>query len=237
MKRTTAGDHISSSLTDLMTSLLVIFILLLVAKLNSQAIRTGRTVEYVAHRINTAQIFNAGEKMRQDGDVIVVVVPQELMSFKQANSEHGGADLSPAGKEYLRTTIPRLASVLCRDDVRKYVDTIVVEGHSDQKGFGSGNQKTDKQENLILSQQRSMAVVSESLNILGQNSACFLDLLSATGRGDAHPLNRQELYGPENRRVELRIRVRPDLASSIADKLADNMPDKAAAKVKDSVGK
>ena len=55
--------------------------------------------------------------------------------------------------------------------------------------------------------------------MLEKDRACFLDLLSATGRGDAHPLNRQDLYGPENRRVELRIRVRPDLASSIVDKL------------------
>jgi hypothetical protein len=219
MKRSKAGDHISSSLTDLMTSLLVIFILLLVAKLNSQAKRTGRTVEYVAHRLNAAQLFKAGEKMRQDGDVIVVVVPQELMSFKEAKAEQGGADLSLPGKAYLRDTIPKLASVVCRDNIRNYIDTIVVEGHSDKKGFGTGNQNTDSQENLILSQQRSMAVVSESLNVLGKDRACFLDLLSATGRGDAHPLNRQELYGPENRRVELRIRVRPDLASSIADKL------------------
>jgi outer membrane protein OmpA-like peptidoglycan-associated protein len=217
MKRSSAGDHISSSLTDLMTSLMVIFILLLVAKLNSQAIRTGRTVESVANRLNALRVFSAGEKMRQDGDVIVVVVPQELMSFKEAKAEQGGADLSPAGKAYLRGTIPRLASVLCRSDVRKYIDTIVVEGHSDQKGFG--NEKTDKQENLILSQQRSMAVVSESLNVLGADRACFLDLLSATGRGDAHPLNRQDLDSPENRRVELRIRVRPDLASAVADKL------------------
>ena len=70
MKQSTAGDHISSSLTDLMTSLLVIFILLLVAKLNSQAKRTGRTVEYVARSLKAAQLFKAGEKMRQDGDVI-----------------------------------------------------------------------------------------------------------------------------------------------------------------------
>ncbi|MGA3025356.1 MAG: hypothetical protein ABSF98_11335 [Bryobacteraceae bacterium] len=219
MKRSTPGDHLSSSLTDLMTSLMVIFILLLVAKLNSQAARTGRTVEYVARRLNAARVFNSGEKMRQDGDVIVVVVPQALMSFKEAKAEQGGADLSAEGKAYLRSTIPGLASALCRDDVRKYVDTIVVEGHSDQKGFGTGNERTDKQENLILSQQRSMAVVSESLNILGQDRACFLDLLSATGRGDAHPLNRQEMDSPENRRVELHIRVRPDLASSIANKL------------------
>jgi chemotaxis protein MotB len=220
MKRSNAaGDHISSSLTDLMTSLLVIFILLLVAKLNSQAKRTGRTVEYVAHRLNTAQLFKAGEKMRQDGDVIVVVVPHELMSFKEAKAEQGGADLSAPGKAYLRDTMPKLAAVVCRDDIRKYIDTIVVEGHSDKKGFGNGDPNTNSQENLILSQQRSMAVVSESLNILGEDRACFLDLLSATGRGDAHPLNRQDLYSPENRRVELRIRVRPDLASSIADKL------------------
>jgi chemotaxis protein MotB len=219
MKQSTAGDHISSSLTDLMTSLLVIFILLLVAKLNSQAKRTGRTVEYVARSLKAAQLFKAGEKMRQDGDVIVVVVPQELMSFKEAKAEQGGADLSAPGKAYLRSTIPQLAAVVCGNDVRKYIDTIVVEGHSDKKGFGSGNANTDSQENLILSQQRSMAVVTESLNMLEKDRACFLDLLSATGRGDAHPLNRQDLYGPENRRVELRIRVRPDLASSIVDKL------------------
>jgi outer membrane protein OmpA-like peptidoglycan-associated protein len=219
MKRSTSGDYISSSLTDLMTSLLVIFILLLVAKLNTQAIGTGRTVEYVANRLNAAQLFNAGEEVHQNGDVIVVVVSQELMSFKEAKATQGGADLSPAGKAYLRDTIPKLASVVCRDDVRKYIDTIIVEGHADKKGFGNGNGNTDSQENLILSQQRSMAVVSESLSVLGKDRACFLDLLSATGRGDAHPLNRQDLYAPENRRVELRIRVRPDLASSIADRL------------------
>jgi chemotaxis protein MotB len=222
MKQSKAGDHISSSLTDLMTSLMVIFILLLVAKLNNQAKRTGRTVDYVAHRLNAAQLFKAGEKMRQDGDVIVVAVPQEVMSFKEAAAEHGGADLSPLGRAYLRDTMPKLAAVLCKDNIRKYIDTIVVEGHSDKKGFGTGDENTDSQENLVLSQQRSMAVVSESLNMLEKDRACFLDLLSATGRGDAHPRNHQDLYGPENRRVELRIRVRPDLASSIADKLEGN---------------
>jgi hypothetical protein len=136
MKQSKAGDHISSSLTDLMTSLMVIFILLLVAKLNNQAKRTGRTVDYVAHRLNAAQLFKAGEKMRQDGDVIVVAVPQEVMSFKEAAAEHGGADLSPLGRAYLRDTMPKLAAVLCKDNIRKYIDTIVVEGHSDSGGVG-----------------------------------------------------------------------------------------------------
>ncbi|MGA8027961.1 MAG: OmpA family protein [Bryobacteraceae bacterium] len=224
MRRHSTSDHLSSSLTDLMTSLAVIFILLLVAKLNNQATRTDKSINYVMDQLQQKKLFREGEKMRRDGDVLVVAIPQELMSFKQANAEQGGADLSPQGRDYLKANIPRLAAVLCRPDVRKKVDTIVVEGHSDKMGFGLADEKADEQENLKLSQQRSMAVVAESLNILGEDRACFLDLLSATGRGDAHPLNVHDLYSPENRRVELRIRIRPDLVGSIPASLAGSMP-------------
>jgi outer membrane protein OmpA-like peptidoglycan-associated protein len=220
MRRRTSTDHLSSSLTDLMTSLAVIFILLLVAKLNNQATRTERSMTYVQGQLEDRKLFSGGEKMRRDGDVLVVAIPQELMSFKQATAEHGGADLSAQGKEYLRATIPKLAAVLCRDEVRRRIDTILVEGHSDKKGFGLGSEQADKQENLKLSQQRSMSVVAESSSILGTNRSCFLDLLSATGRGDARPLNVKDIYSPENRRVELRIRVKPDAASAVSSSLS-----------------
>jgi hypothetical protein len=220
MKRRGGSDHLSSSLTDLMTSLMVIFILLLVAKLNQQATRTERSLDYVMGRMQQSNLFLNGEKLRRDGDVLVVGIPQELMSFKEAKAEQGGADLSPQGRQYLRERMPQLAGLLCRNDIRNRIDTIVVEGHSDQKGFHLGD-KGDKQENLKLSQQRSMAVVSETLDILGeQYRGCFLDLLSATGRGDAHPLNTRDLYSPENRRVELRIRVKPDAARPLAASVA-----------------
>jgi chemotaxis protein MotB len=217
MKRHTYNDHLSSSLTDLMTSLMVIFVLLLVAKLNNQATGAGRSIDYVMKELESTHLFKEGETIRKDGDVIVIVVPQQLMSFKQATAEHGGADLSSQGREYLRQNIPRLANVLCGDKIRKHIDTIVVEGHSDKTGWGSGDGGTDQKENLKLSQSRSMAVVSESMEILGEKRGCFLDLLSATGRGDAHPIDRVNLSSPENRRVEFRIRVRPDISLSLAD--------------------
>ncbi len=220
MRRSTTPDHLASSLTDLMTSLAVIFILLLVAKLNNQATRTDRSIDYVKSELQNKKLFGEGEKIRKDGDVLVVAIPQELMSFKEAAADQGGADLSPAGRDYLRATIPNLASVLCRKDVRSRIDTIVVEGHSDKKGFGLADEKADEQENLKLSQERSMAVVSEALTTLGDNRACFLDLLSATGRGDSHPLNVHDLYSPENRRVELRIRIRPDVAGAVSATLS-----------------
>ena len=68
-----------------------------------------------------------------------------------------------------------------------------------------------------------MAVVSEALNTLDRDRACFLELLSATGRGDAHPLNVQDPYSPENRRVELRIRIRPDMAGPVSASLAGSI--------------
>jgi chemotaxis protein MotB len=207
----------SSALTDLMTSLMVIFILLLVAKLNSQATGTERSVDYVVDQLTKTKLFHEGESIRKDGDVIVVVIPQELMSFKQATAERGGADLSPEGRAYLKETVPRLANTLCRGDVRRHVDTIVVEGHSDKKGVGSGNETKDQEENLKLSQQRSMAVVAESMAILGETRGCFVDLLSATGRGDAHPLDVANVSSPLNRRVELRIRVKPEAALALSE--------------------
>jgi chemotaxis protein MotB len=213
------GDHLSSSLTDLMTSLMVIFVLLLVATLNSQATKTIRSSEYVMNELDGTRLFRAGEKLHRDGDVIVVVVPRELMSFREATAENGGADLSPQGRAYLRDMAPKLSSVLCRPDIRGRIDTIVVEGHSDKKGFGTGDPADDDRENLELSQKRSMSVVAEILDTLGQDRGCFLDLLSATGRGDAHPINVADLYSPENRRVEFRIRVRPDTARNVINNL------------------
>ena len=47
MKRSGQTDHLSSSLTDLMTSLMVIFVLLLVTKLNNQASEVTSAVNRV----------------------------------------------------------------------------------------------------------------------------------------------------------------------------------------------
>ena len=86
MRARRGGDHLFSSLTDLMTSLMVIFILLLVTKLNNQASGMGRSIDHVLKRLEETHVFTLGEQIHQDGDVVVVVVPQNLMSFKQATA-------------------------------------------------------------------------------------------------------------------------------------------------------
>jgi hypothetical protein len=229
MKRNTTGDHLSSSLTDLMTSLMVIFVLLLVAKLNNQAGAVGERVEDIIERLKVqGMVGQEGEEIQRNGNLILIVVPEHLMSFKQARAELGGAALSDQGKGYLLRHIPKWAEILCEPDIRKHIDTIVVEGHSDVLGFSKGDDKTNREMNLVLSQQRSMSVVSESLNLLiadEPHKACFLELLSATGRGDAHPRNRLDPFSSQNRRVEFKIRVKSD-----SEKIIDELSEKRAAK-------
>jgi flagellar motor protein MotB len=229
MKKNASGDHLSSSLTDLMTSLMVIFVLLLVTKLNNQAGAIGGRVEDIIERLKLQGLVGQeGEEIQRNGNQIVIVVPEQLMSFKQAKAELGGATLSEEGKGYLERHIPKWAEILCGPEIREQIDTVIVEGHSDIRGFSDGNEQTNKERNLVLSQQRSMSVVSESLNILTDNESrkgCFLEILSATGRGDAHPRDMNDPYSPKNRRVEFKIRVRSD-----SDRISDEFLEKRAAK-------
>ncbi|MBX7136306.1 MAG: OmpA family protein, partial [Fimbriimonadaceae bacterium] len=225
MKRHGHPDHLSSSLTDLMTSLMVIFVLLLVTKLNNQASEATSAVNRVLAKLEArARKLGDNEKIYRQGDVIVIVIPDELMSFQQGSAQQGGAELSEIGRRYLQRHIPDWSALLCDTEIRRDIDTIVVEGHSDRRPFGKVDPKVSKAMNLELSQQRSMAVVAEALSNLdgSPHQACFLDLLSATGRGDAHPVDEANPDSEKNRRVEVRIRVRPNVADSVSTHTGGN---------------
>ena len=87
------------------------------------------------------------------------------------------------------------------------VDSVVVEGYSDESGFRGMDKEKSESENLKLSQQRSMQVVASALEDLHDypdERSCFLTKLSASGRGQ-----QDQLDNPENsRRVVFKIRVK-----------------------------
>lgn len=215
-----AADHegagLASSLTDLMTSLAVIFILLLVATLNNASKQAESTKSQVLKRLQDAlQVFRSQgvqvENDKKDPLALLVLVPEDLLRFQQ-----GRAEIPPTGREFLAGFAPRLISTACSAELREGISSIVVEGHASSEGNESAN--------LQLSQQRSMEVVKDSLSVLGgapgsnKESAalhgCFLEFVSATGRGSAEPIKTEA--GQEDRersrRVVFKIRVRsPEL--------------------------
>jgi len=211
-----AADHegagLASSLTDLMTSLAVIFILLLVAMLNNAREQAKTTKSQVLERLQDALKIFLSQGVQVDSDPkdplgLLVFVPEDLLRFQQGKSE-----IPPTGREFLAGFAPRLVSTACSAELRGEISSIVVEGHASSEG----NEKA----NLQLSQQRSMEVVKDSLTVLSslpgsiaEPSAlhgCFLEFVSATGRGSAEPVRNDA--GQEDRersrRVVFKIRVR-----------------------------
>lgn len=200
------GDSLSSSLTDLMTSLMVIFILLLVATWHNAAAKVENTRNLILDKLSRdlqefAQKGVSVEKDPADPLGLLVVVPVGLLNFNKDSSE-----LPDAGNDFLLQFTPRLAGTACNDTYKKEISSIVVEGHTDTDG-------TDEI-NLPLSQRRALSVVQKTLDILGRGEPtqkqCFLDFLSANGRGSKDWL--KDANGkedkPRSRRVVFKIRVR-----------------------------
>jgi flagellar motor protein MotB len=124
------------------------------------------------------------------------------------NFERQKADLQPDGRQFLQSHIPAFADILCSDQFRSNIDSIVVEGHTDRQRYGKTEEESQNN-NLKLSQDRSMSVVKEALSDLSvpgreAERACFLEKLSATGRGEQD----LEKTDDDSRRVIFKIRVK-----------------------------
>jgi chemotaxis protein MotB len=195
------GDAVlSNSFVDLMTSLAVIFILLLCSSLNNAQEDRQRTRNSVLAEVRSAlkEFVSGGIEVKTDPlDPLglLVLVPEDLLAFKVDR-----ADISPAGEAFLRAFIPKLSAVVCSPRFSKEVNSIVVEGHTDSSGMA--------RHNWDLSQKRSMSVVRYSLDVLDDSNmreekTTFLQLLSASGRGSAELV--KDASGEENPRMSRRV--------------------------------
>ena len=207
MEESSSPDHLSSSLTDLMTSLMVIFILLLLVFVQ----RTGAKDPAAATRLlaELEKQLRPGAPdsptIKQEQNRILIVAPERLMSFQPNNFV-----LSDKGKEFLQQKLPAIAGILYDQRFRDGIESIVVEGHSDLQAFKGYPPDESRNRNLELSQQRAMEVVKTALDDLKTTSpeeqGWFIGKLSASGRGqqDCPAAGAQD----ECRKVIFVIRVR-----------------------------
>src|ERR1035438_1910835 len=157
------SDHLNSSMTDLMTSLMVIFILLLLVFVHRTAGKDAAVTDVLLKRLlyeMKPQGFNENtiRPDPRDRNAILVIVPDHLMNF-----EAGQSNLRPEGEEFLKRYIPDLAEVLCSDQFRSSIESIVVEGHTDTQPYAGRTAEESQSLNLKLSQDRSMVVVKNAL--------------------------------------------------------------------------
>lgn len=201
------SQGLANSFTDLMTSIAVIFILLLCASLNNaqQEGETTRNSVLAELQKELVEFVSRGVEVKADPKDplgLLILVPEGLLAFGVDRW-----DIPGRGEVFLKSFVPRLSKTIGSQRFSKEINSIVVEGHTDSTGAA--------QHNWELSQKRSMSVVRTSLDILNRDEAntekdYFLHFLSASGRGNAEPVT--DSSGEENpalsRRVVFKIRVR-----------------------------
>jgi outer membrane protein OmpA-like peptidoglycan-associated protein len=213
----TASASLASSFTDLMTSLAVIFVLLLVAAVSIEQKALHEKQEQLAFRLRGAQDRRlvVEEKLRdglkgldleieddlEDPYGVYLIPPRKLEGFELDRHE-----LPTGASDYLTNFAPKLAEVVCAPSLNPELSLVTVEGHADSSGTDAHN--------LNLSTQRSMEVVKTCLQAVDSvlpdwTQDCFAKLLTASGRGKSEPI---KVHGIEDsgrsRRVVFRVRIK-----------------------------
>ena len=200
-----SGSASASGIADLMTSLTVIFILLLAAYVarvedgNAKPPSPNSTVTMkLEQQLETHHL--AVDTTESDPHVLSVVVPDAILNF-----EFGKSVLLPSAEAFLEQTMLHYATMICGPNGHE-VESFVIEGHTDDQGGDIRN--------LKLSQDRSFAVLVKGLEVIHTRLPwayeCFQQKASANGRGK-QDLLRNAMGHPDrdkSRRVIFKIHLR-----------------------------
>ncbi|MCM2278362.1 MAG: hypothetical protein NDJ89_09830 [Oligoflexia bacterium] len=196
----------ASTLTDLMTSLAIIFVLLLVVFLKQAHDQAKKAKEEIHAQLGTL-LEEKSLSLRQDPDdplKLIVMVGESQLRFPL-----GSAALSTEGAAFVNGFFRNFANRVCSPELRPKIDSVVIEGHTDTSG-----EKTPGgvRKNILLSQKRSYSVLEQALSSVQGDAAvyeCLLKLTSANGRGSRMPIQVDGQYQADlSRRVEIKIQVR-----------------------------
>ncbi|MDD2215957.1 MAG: OmpA family protein [Eubacteriales bacterium] len=196
------------SFSDLMSGLLIIFILLSVYMLldyRSAAAELEITkhtlAEYTSMNTNIIEKLKAalGNSISIDSDTGTLILDSELLF------DTGKSELKPAGKAFLNEIMPAYFRVLFKDaEIKDSIASITIEGYTDDQGT--------YEYGLYLSYNRALSVYYYMLNDPGFEDyhKDMKELIILTGRSEAGylPLNENETieeWRKRNRRVEIKF--------------------------------
>lgn len=214
------------SFSDLMSSLLIIFLLLFVYKIldYNQEIKSYNQVlaskeakiqelSSVRKKIILRLLEEFSEDIQIDKNTGAIKLRSEVL-FDPNKSE-----LKPAGKVFLSKFMPKYLNVLLGDkEIKDSLSRVVIEGHTDDIG--------EYIYNLELSQDRALNVVKYVLND-GVNKKYKTDIeqyVCAIGRSESDLIkNGSQVLKAESRRVEFKFQLKDEeTIKAILDEIKDS---------------
>jgi len=197
----------SLSISDLMTALLLVFILILSGislKLAEQQEENKKYLDTISAQQEAKRRIIAQLKGEMDQFNIEVDPKTGAIRIKEAILfEFGKFELKEKGKEFLDKFIPRYVEILfAKKEIREQIGQVIIEGHTDNIG--------DYLYNMKLSMDRAYNVVfyvySEEFTDFDYNDI-LIKKLSADGRSFANPISENDTIEGRrrNRRVEFKF--------------------------------
>lgn len=208
-------NSFESSMTDLMISLALIFMLLLASvmlKLNNQAGELTQAKNALIKELSDV----LQDKM--DGNILVSADEDDPLSLKiilgedenTLKFEKGKQNLRIKDQKFLETLMPKIVDILYKDDFKNSIDTIKIEGYTDNDKYIAQNYS-----NIELSQDRALAVLNYARQYCINDplkKEFFIDKASINGKGDLEKYWIKNADGSCNkdksRRVEIKIKIK-----------------------------
>ena len=191
------------SFADLMTALMVLFLLVMSVALLAVTRTVSETEERKAKRDeDIGQILSRLEEVAANYPGISINREKNVIDFgDRARFETGSSQLTAEQARYLRSFLPNMLALAQQQPGEKWLKRIVVEGFADQRG--------DYLMNLNLSLQRSQRVLCVLLEDTGEKDNPLTpeekekvrDLFLVGG----YSFNSAKASLEESRRIELRL--------------------------------
>ncbi len=154
-----AKHNVWMSVSDLMTGLMVIFLFIAIAYI--KRVQQNQTV--LTNYVETKNKLHDKLVKEFEGDTLKwqMAIGKDLsMKFKNPTVlfAQGSSDLTPQFKDILDEFLPRYFNILLNDSLKKNIQEIRIEGHTDPVPYPSLDPDAYIA-NVILSQQRSLSVL------------------------------------------------------------------------------
>ena len=206
-KRREEGAGYWISFSDLMSGVLIVFILLFIYKILDYQNNIESKEKMIQDLSSTRmQIISMLQEEFEKENIDIVIDPKTgaIRLSEAILFDYGENNLKDEGKVFLERFIPIYAKILFgSEEIKSQVSQIIIEGHTDTEG--------DYIFNLQLSQERALSVVEHLLRpeFNYENKHDLQYVLTANGRSFSETINNEDgsVNADASRRVEIKFRL------------------------------
>ena len=212
-------------LADLMTGLMVIFLLIAVVymlKVEADAARV-RDIAIVYNQIRNSLYDDLSHEFEMDLPRWKAQLIRSDLTIRFTEPEvlfaSGSAELKPEFKSILNSFFPRYVRILTSPRYRSAITEVRIEGHTSSDWTGSTSPEDAYFHNMELSQARTRSTLNYVLMLpaVAQQRAWLTRYLTANGLASSRPMLDAEKHEDAQRSRRVEFRVRTDADTRIAN--------------------